>query len=362
MTLQALRSPILWPYYQNNGTAISLSTEITLDASGEYRAYIAAAKEAMTISHVGFFVGVVAGSPTLDVRIETVNTADAFPSGTLWATDTNLVTGTLSSSTWNLVELTAPATIAAGQVFAVVIRYTSGTSAILQRLNGFDTPGAGLGLPYKVTNTGTPTAAQFGTGGTHLIALGSSATAFYSLPCMVPYSTHANTAFNNSAGGRRGVRFQSPFKCRVAGIMYGGYATNVGDLDIAMYNDAGTELSNSQTAYDSSQLGGNNGPTRMHYFDNPVAVDPGTWYRAALIPSSATNIQLSDLTVPSADYMTAMPGGANYHLTTYTTAGGWIDTATASVPTLSLLIDQLDDGAGAAGGGIRLAGHGGLAG
>ena len=96
----------------------SIATRTTMDASGDYDAIVLAAREAMTISHVGFRTGAVAGSPTADVRIETV-AATGLPSGTLWATNTNIVTGALSGSTYALHALTASASITACQMFDV---------------------------------------------------------------------------------------------------------------------------------------------------------------------------------------------------------------------------------------------------
>jgi hypothetical protein len=68
--------------------------------------------------HVGFRAGTAAGSPTIEVRIETLD-ASGLPSGTLWATNTNGTTGTVSSNTYVLWALTASASIAKGQMFCV---------------------------------------------------------------------------------------------------------------------------------------------------------------------------------------------------------------------------------------------------
>lgn len=76
MTLVTLPSPIYWP---GNAGALaggpSLVTVATLDASGEYAAYVQVAREDMVISHVGFRAGTATNSPTVEVRIETLDSS-----------------------------------------------------------------------------------------------------------------------------------------------------------------------------------------------------------------------------------------------------------------------------------------------
>jgi hypothetical protein len=100
MALQSIAGDLNWPggavtYFAG---APSLGALDTFDAAGEYGAMILQAQEDMTISHVGFRTAGATGSPTADVRIETL-ASTGFPSGTLWATNTNIVTGTLSANT-----------------------------------------------------------------------------------------------------------------------------------------------------------------------------------------------------------------------------------------------------------------------
>ena len=354
MTLQNLPGVM---YYPNIGPSqagtLALQAMSTLDGAGEYDAFIFVAPEDMTISHVGVHVRTATGSPTMDVRIETV-AADGMPSGTLWATNTNLVTGALSTG-WAVHALTAAATVTKGQMVCMKIAYASGTTLIINSMGSGLFPGRAL--PYRVANTGTP--AKASAGNAPCIVLGSGATTFYYIPFLTPALSIGGSTFNNSASIKRGARFRLPFKCRVIGLKnYDGAA--LGDLNVMILSDAGAELSSSSTSFDGDHTSGGNVP-KEYYFDNPVTLDANTWYRAAIEPTSATNVSVSAIVTAAAAYLAAAPGGPDYFYTSFI-AAAWVDTATETYPLIDLIIDQLDDGVGAGGGGLKLAGRGGLAG
>lgn len=347
MTLVALNTTLKWPGYTPAASGASLSTWATLDAAGEYTSYIFTAREDMVVSHVGWRTGTVAGAPTADTRIETV-AADGTPSGTLWAANTNIVSGTLTSDTWTLHALTASATITKGQIVCIKIVYNSGTSIIAQRFLGTRL-GAITDLPYQVSNT-TGSVVKSGVNGAPLIALGSSTSAFYQVDGVIAAIAITSNVFNNTNSAARGLRFQVPFPCRCVGIS-AILAASVGDLSVVLYDDAGAELSSSSTAFDGNHNNGTgNGPSII-YFDNTVSLAKDTWYRVALVPSSATNVGIATVQLPSANYRSGTPGGTNHHYATRA-SGTWTDTATDTVPLLDILIDQLDDGAGAGASGM----------
>ncbi len=349
MTLQTLGEPIIWPGFARALTAApSLANLTTLDAAGEYGGAVICAREAMTISHVGFRCGTATGSPTADVRIETVDATTGLPTGTLWATNTNIVTGTIVSNTFALYALTASASITAGQVFCVKIVYNSGTSLQTQVYGAsiFST------RPYQVNNTGTPATARIDSALN--IALGSGAAAFYSVTGLRPAITATNNTFSNSvAGAKRGLKFQVPFKCRSIGARWWGNGA-VGDFNLILEDSAGSELSSSSTASDGNQYHSGTNSMPESYFDNPVTLSPATDYRLMFEPTSATNINISTATLPSAAYRAAWPYGTNCLYSTFTTAGGYVDTATDQLPIIDLLLDQLDDGVSVGGGSQRV--------
>ena len=97
-------------------------------------------------------------------------------------------------------------------------------------------------------NTGTPTKARHNG---LAMALGSGATTFYAIPSVYPANVFATNAFSNSASGRRGLRFKVPFKCRCAGMKIFAQFTTGGTFNLTLYDDAGSELNSSSTAFDN---------------------------------------------------------------------------------------------------------------
>ena len=337
MALQALSSHMTYPgitrYLGNVAAGI---TNITiLDAAGEYQAVVFRAREAMTLSHIGIRLQSVTGSPTAEIRVETVDATTGHPTGTLWATDTNVTTGTLTT-TFTVHALTASASISAGDVFAVKFLYQSGTQIQIAQFPW-------QGQPFSVVNTGTPAIA---TSTNVPWGLGSSTTSFYKFPSIWPINTWTFADFNNTGDARRALRFQTPFKCRAVGASYGRVSNSAGDFDLCLRDDAGSVLNSSTSSFDASQwpaTGGGTGETLMR-FANPVELSPGTWYRLSIEPTSATNVRLHHVVVTDQAIRSGLPCGTNAHLATYTTAGGWVDTATDTVPLLDIIVDQLDDG------------------
>lgn len=348
MTLQTV-SPISWPGMTIAAAIPALGTWATLDAAGEYIAFLACASEDMVVSHVAFRTGVVANSPTAVVSIQTVS-ATGVPSGTAYNGDTaKVTTGTLTSNTTTLVTLDATATIAKGTIYAVVITivWTAAESIIVQRLQSSGNFVLSS-LPYQVTNV-TGSAVQAAFSGPPILALGSSSTAFYPLfSCAPGFVSVSSSGYSNTDNAERGMRFQVPFKCRCAGLTFTPN-TSKGDFNAILRSDAGAELGSSSTAFDGdSQMGGTQA-VRV-FFDSPVILEPATWYRATVQPSSATATAMTSAVLDSADYRSGWASGVNCHYTTFTTAGSWVDSATGTLAWMDILIDQLDDGASAGGG------------
>lgn len=346
MALVTLPSPMYWPNICGVIGSPGLGTNSTLSSVGHYQAYIFAAREDMAISHVGFRAGTSAGSPTVEVRIETVD-ASGLPSGTLWATNTNGTTGTVSSNTDVLQALTATASITKGQIFCVKLALASGTSQIIQQNTNVLIPGPTV-LPYQVINTGTPTKFAFNNLSTCL-ALGSSSTSFYYVPGCLPVNAYGTGTFNNTNSAKRGIRFVIPFNCRAIGIR-NHTSTSNGDVNAILFSDAGSELSSSSTAYDGDQSGLTNQGPCSYYFDNAVSLTAGTAYRMVLEPSTTTNTNVVPITLPSSNYFGATPFGSAGVYTSFATST-WTD-STTQIALMDLIIDQVDNGSGGGGGGV----------
>ena len=353
-TLVSLPSPIQFPGIVGNlGGAPSISATATLDAAGEYAAYAFVAREDMVISHVGFRTVTVAGSPTAEVRIETLDPATGLPSGTLWAANTNGTTGTISSNTNPLQALTASASITKGQAFCVKIVYASGTSIQIGHIASIAPYPSQSALPYQIVNVGTPTKAI--TSVTPTIALGSSATTFYQVPGTLPISAYTAGAFNNTNSAKRGILFTPPMNGRITGVRWFN-SGNTGDFDACVRTGdaAGTEIGSSCTSFEGDNNSANFTATMTVYFDNPVTATAGTAYRVSIEPSSATNVNVSTFTLPSADYFSGSPAGSTAVYTSFATAT-WTD-STTQLPLMDVIFDQVDNGAGSGGGGGRCIG------
>jgi hypothetical protein len=348
MALQLVQGLIYWPGLTTQGTGAKVSGNgTTLDAAGEYVAFVIKAREAMTISHIWHRVAATAtGSPTLDVRIETVSDTTGLPTGTLWATNTNLVTGALAANTEYTHALTASASINAGETFAIKLLYNSGTAITPFNIGQVSVPLASQGLPYVVTNTGSPT--KGGWSFIYNVCPGSSSTAFYKVPGLWGFTSMAVQSFSTSNGDAFGNRFQVPFTCRCTGLSISRTADG-GNFSYGLYDDAGTELSSSSTAHDNDQTFTGAGVPGHFFFVNPVTLSAATWYRAAIWPSSTTNVGTYKIT-QSADLSETMRY-TNFHYTTKATGGAWTDSAVNEALTVDLIIDQLDDGVSAGGGG-----------
>ena len=338
--------PFLTPYpgffTSNNSAFGSLQSDATLDAAGEYQAYVFQALEDMTISHIGFRPGTATGSPTIDVRIETVDSS-GVPTGTLWDTNTNIVTGAITSNTWRLDALTAAASISRGEFFAIVLLYNSGTSVIANTRFQNNSP-RGV-IPYKVTNvSGAAVKSVFGI--TNL-AIGSSATTFYRMGHgAMPHTTNSSGLFNNTNSAARGLRLKLPFLASVAGLFH-GQAGSSGDFKINIYDDAGTTLlGGSDTILGAVTADVDN--YAQYLFPSSVIIPHNTFVRIVIEPQSATNSALFYYTLPGSDYSEASFWGTDGSWTERA-SGVWDDVTNAlRVPCFDLLLDKINNGGGRA--------------
>lgn len=345
MSAVTLDQPIQYPGWLDTCTnGPGISAQNVMDAAGEYYAVIFQATEDMVISHVAWRADTAVGSPTIDIRIETVDTSTGLPTGTLWAANTNIVTGALSTDTDYIDALTASASISAGDFYAVKFAYNSGTSITIASVSRINENV--YNLPGDVINTGTPAQSQQGC---PILALGSNATTFYKLhKICLPVNAISNNGHNNASSPlSRGLRFRLPFAARLVGLK-AFISTGAGDRDVVLYDDAGNQLASK--SFPGTVGIRTNGGTHCFYFDTPQSLDADTWYRIVFTPTNATSINTYKCTFMDLNQKAASMWRDDGHYTTLDT-GVWDDTATDEVPFFDLLIDQIDTGAGAGGGG-----------
>jgi hypothetical protein len=344
MTLVSLRNPITFPgILLSPYAAPTVGTAATLSSAGHYYSVIASAKEDLVISHVGFRAGTATGSPTCTLSIETVDTS-GNPAGTDGFGSTAGTSATISSNSWVLTALGGSATISRGSLFAIKVALASGTSQVVQHIANVSLPN-GTAMPYTVINTGS--AVKGASSNLPMLAVGSNSTTFYDVPGILAADSYSAGAFNNTNSAKRGLRFVPSYNCRAIGVRT-YHATATGDYNAVLTNDSGTELSSSSTSVEGAATPSAHS-THNVYFDSPVTLSAGTAYRVAIEPTSATNCNVSTITLPSSDYYSSTAAGSSSVATYAALASGtWTD-STTQLPFMDVLIDQIDDGTGAGG-------------
>ena len=320
-------------FLPRNANAQASFSSSLLDAAGEKLAWIIQAPKAGTISKVCFRSSTVTSSGDADVRLETVDGATGAPSGSLFGTNTNATQTVSTSNTWWTTTLTAGAVVTQGQDLAVVIANTTGTYNITY---------GGVTLwvsnyPYMQVNTG----AWVKTAGVPVTAFEYNDGSYGYIADALPYSAFTNTAFNNSSNpDERGIKFRLPFSARVVGaeVVLDADAA----CDIVLYGSDGTTVLTSRSLDSDVRFGANGGNLAVRFPASQTLL-ANTDYRMTVLPTSGSNVTISDFAVASAAIWDAVDGGADFHLTTRNNAGAWTDTTTSRT-LMALLIDAVDLG------------------
>jgi hypothetical protein len=308
-----------------------------LVASGKI-GFVFQAPKTGTIDRILWRSGTAAGSPTVDVRLETVGTGS--PSGTLFGVDTNIVTGTVASNTEYESTLTAGATVTQGDFLSLVWAYNSGTSiqialASLVAPMQLNLPQISTAGTYSVISGRLPYAA-LGYSDANYPPIAPGGVAYGVLSTIAPYTS-----------GEKGVRFRLPYAVRISGF----WSSSDPDVDVtySLYADAtapgGTAIRS--LTVETNRFIQKNAVVSQYNFSSAVTLAANTWYRLVGAPSGSPGTRFNVNTIPSASYAAAV---ATDHMLTESSGGAWIDTATI-LPQIGVIIDGLDDGAGGGGGG-----------
>lgn len=327
----------------------TLSASLTIAASGSKVGAVFHAPKSGVIDRIRYRTGTSSGSPTLDVRLETVTSGR--PSGTLWASGTNAISATLGSNANAETTLTNPATVNQGDLIALVFAWVNGSTAIVncsagglvnQQFPGFYADNAGAG--YVVSAARVPNFALRYDDGTYATGLGC-------------YWATAATTSATFSSGEQGIRFRLPYKARVGGLWH-TYDPDTA-LTFNLYADAtapgGTTLAT--RTQQANEFEAAAAQIAVCEFTNSVVLNANTWYRLVCsVAAASSNFRYID--VPAAAELAATPAGADFYQTV-SSGSSWVDTTTRQ-PQMGLLIDGLDDGVGGVSGGCPLVGNGGL--
>ena len=307
-----------------------------LVASGRI-GFIFQAPKTGTIDRVLWRSGTAAGSPTVDVRLETVGTGS--PSGTLFGTNTNIVTGTVASNTDYESTLTAGATVTQGDFLSMAWAHNSGTSiqialASLVTSMQLNLPQISTAGTYSLIAGRLPYAALRYSDGSYLpIAAGG-----------VAYGI--GSTISSYTSGERGLRFRLPYTARVSGF----WASVDPDVDftVNLYADStapgGTAIRSLAIA--TNRFIQKNPVVSQFNFSSSVTLAADTWYRLVGAPSGSPGIRYNINTIPSASYAAAV---ATDHHETVSSGASWVNTDTV-LPQMGVVIDGLDNGVGGGGG------------
>jgi hypothetical protein len=254
-----------------------------------------------------------------------------------------------ATNTWFLSgNLSADRTVNFGDLLATVLEYDgsgyqAGDSVIMSLL------AAGTSISGISLYTGSWASIGFAPPILFEFSDGTFGSYFGSMP----FSTASNLAYSDSTNpDENGVRIVMPFAAVVSGAMVNlGTVTNTSTYDVVLYDGADNVLAS--VSVDPNAITAINSYTHNHYlFSTPVTVAAGDVVRLTVKATTAgQNVGIPQIVVDNANHWSARGWGDNnwYATSRNNGAGAWTDTATRRFP-MSLIIDQIDDGAGGGGG------------
>lgn len=315
-----------------------------MNAANEQCGCVVQIPVACNVRYVSFFIDTVTSAPSdnHEFRLETVDAATGLSTGTLIGTNTN---GTilLNTTGWKTVTLTADAVLTAGQYLAMIVKAPAANFGDI-RLGSFSDDQ--VLFPYALA---APSAGSVQTGSL-LAALETDTNVVLPLD-LFPISSITGRAINTGTAVKRGaIRFRLPVPARVSGWHL--WADLDGDFDVVFYDSDGVTATTLYT-FDKDRRGSTGPNAQRIKFTTPKTLLANTWYRVAIVPSSATSVTFYTMDVNAAKYLQARPGGEDIH---YSTAGGvpsaegdWTQVTTSRI-FASLFFDQMDNGVGSGGG------------
>lgn len=352
-----------WPPLQLPGgplaSGLAVGT-VTFDSATDRLALVDRCRVTDALDTVYLRTVTVTTGCTVEVRIETV--VNGRPSGTLWATNTNatVVIDNADDNVWKTATLTAAASMNVGDEYAIVVIVSSGTPNMqFAAPPGNLTTYASLAhYPLTLQDPGGGTWASSGAGFEWIVKFATAGVK--PVTGLNPTSGAGTiTAFNSGTNpDERALRFQLPFKCRIAGLRVAMFNIAAGaDFTYSIWDAAGDAdveaLAQASIDGDFALATTQDGYVDL-WFDTPVAPDPNTTYRAGVRADTANSIGLAEFSNSAiANALLAFPGvnAQTYLSTREWTAGAasaWADTTT-TLPLIHLIIDRLDDGVSAGG-------------
>lgn len=345
MALQSIKYGLPLPVWPNLVASLPSLAANVIDGAAKKAGIVCKATAAKNIRKVHFRTGTVTTGDTLDIRIETVDATTGLPTGTLWATNTNVahVLGNGDDDKWNsTAALTADATLAVGDVYAIVINNGGGGGSWW--ISRYEDQSLGGGFPYGAFYN-----ASWAKQATQsLIVAEYSDGTFEPVLGVLEFGTFNATAFNSGSGvNQRGNRMSLPFPARASGAWMWGIPG--GDYAIKLYDSDGTTVLATTGTIDKDIVQVAGVGLQFHPFTTKATLAANTTYRIAVVPTTVTDVTLYEVDVASAAMMDMFPGGSNIHRT-INTAGVWSQTTTTR-SFVGVFLDAFDDAVSAGGSG-----------
>lgn len=371
MTIQTLAGlSVLVPEFsgaafqgQGTGPASSVGTIFTFNAATNVLALVTRAPFTGTLTGLDFRTGTVStAGATFDFGLRTVT--DGLPNiatDLVAGSSATVVVGTGDDNVWKSVSLNGGSgvSVTRGQRCAMVLQVSSGTPNTVI-IAGMQTNLMQLsGSPYRVEDTAGTLARAISTiavpfawnyGGTYVPADG----------CAVGNSGALVTPGN---GAERGLRFKFPVPVRIAGVrMVLANMAAGADFSIVLYDSDGTTVLEQVDVDGDTNVGATvDGAYPFPFATSPLFTANEVGY-VCLFQKTANVVQDYEIAVSDVKYMDALPGGRELYLVNRAVGGTGAFTETTTTRFMAQLsIDGLADDAAGGGGGVRLAGHGGLA-
>ena len=312
----------------------------TFTAGGKY-GFVFQAPKTGTIDRVLWGTGTASGSPTVEVRLETVSTGS--PSGTLLGTNTSVTTGVVASNTSYESTLTSGASVTKGDYLSLVFAYASGTSIQIgessqtswSQLNLSQTSTGGS---YSLRSGRIPYAALRYSDGTY-VGINAGGVAF---------GVGNQSGFYTS--GEKGLRFRLPYTARITGF----WNSNDPDSDqtVNLYADATAPGGSAilSTSIGSANFIQKNPVISIFRFASTATLSANTWYRLVTSINSSPGVRYNFTTVTTASHASAIAADWMF---TESSGSSWVNTDT-TLPHAGPVLDGFDDGAGGGGGGLIL--------
>ena len=349
MAITSLGTKILTPDYPSpsSGTpTFTLSSNLAV--AGYKAANIMEVSKAGDISKIRIRTGTLANASNIyTVSVQTVDLTTGNPSGTLWSANTQKtgVTGFAANSSYT-ITLDAVATVAAGDLIAIVIEITTFAGNNTMTLGTSDN---GVGDTYipAVLNFTTVWARGTATCG---FGVEYSDGSFADGPFMYPLAAINTISLTTSSTPRMiGNKVNIPITSRCVGVW--AYADADADFKVTLFgSDGSTVLGTITTDKDIPAAIGTPG-TYLLYFSSAITLNANTNYYLMIEGLGAT-VNVYDYEGFSENARKALPGGTLFSKVTTTTnaptsTSDYTDEVTKQAQ-IGLILDGFDAGGAAA--------------